>query len=38
MESPPGELMDNMLAALETHLGGALAHDDLSIVFAQCGV
>ena len=36
--SPPGELMDNMLAALETHLGGAIAHDDLSIVLAQCGV
>lgn len=36
--SPSGELMDNMLAALETHLGGAIAHDDLSIVLAQCGV
>ena len=35
--SPPGELMGNMLAALEAHLGGAIAHDDLSIVLAQCG-
>ncbi|MDP2760336.1 MAG: SpoIIE family protein phosphatase [Sideroxyarcus sp.] len=36
--SPPGELMGNMLAALEAHLGGVIAHDDLSIVLAQCGV
>jgi len=34
--SPPGELFDNILCALEAHLGGDAAHDDLSIVLAQC--
>jgi serine phosphatase RsbU (regulator of sigma subunit) len=27
---------DNILSALEAHLGGGKAHDDLSIVIAQC--
>ncbi len=35
--SLPDELLDNILAALETHLGGCVAHDDLSIVLARCG-
>jgi serine phosphatase RsbU (regulator of sigma subunit) len=34
--SPPEELFDNIISALETHLGGGIAHDDLSIVLAQC--
>ena len=33
--SLPDELYDNILSALETHLGGAIAHDDLSIVLAR---
>ena len=36
--SPPSELFDNILSALETHLGGGIAHDDLSMMLAQCGV
>ena len=36
--SPPDELFDSILSALEAHLGGGLAHDDLSIVLAQCGI
>lgn len=36
--SPPDKLFDNILSALETHLGGGIAHDDLSMVLAQCGV
>ncbi|MBI5438948.1 MAG: fused response regulator/phosphatase [Nitrosomonadales bacterium] len=36
--SPPDELFDDILSALETHLGGGIARDDLSIVLAQCGV
>jgi serine phosphatase RsbU (regulator of sigma subunit) len=36
--SPPDELFDNILSALETHLGGGIAHDDLSMVLARCGV
>jgi len=36
--SPPDELFDNILSALETHLGGGIAHDDLSIMLARCGV
>ena len=36
--SPPDELFDNILSALETHLGGSVAHDDVSLVLAQCGV
>ncbi len=35
--SPPDELFDNILSALEAHLGGGIAHDDLSMVLAQCG-
>jgi len=35
--SPPTEFMDNILSALETHLGGCVAHDDLSFVLARCG-
>lgn len=35
--SLPGELFDNILSALETHLGGGIAHDDLSMVLARCG-
>jgi PAS domain S-box-containing protein len=35
--SPPEQLFDNIISALETHLGGGIAHDDLSIVLAQCG-
>ncbi|MDO8464284.1 MAG: fused response regulator/phosphatase [Gallionella sp.] len=36
--SPQDELFDNILSALETHLGGGIAHDDLSIVLAECGL
>jgi len=36
--SPPEKLFDNILSALETHLGGGAAHDDVSMVLAQCGV
>jgi len=36
--SLPDELFDNILSALEAHLGGGLAHDDLSIVLARCGI
>jgi len=36
-ESPPDKLFDKILSALETHLGEGIAHDDLSIVLAQCG-
>jgi serine phosphatase RsbU (regulator of sigma subunit) len=35
--SPPDELFDNILSALEAHLGGGPAHDDLSMVLARCG-
>ncbi|MDD5300115.1 MAG: fused response regulator/phosphatase [Gallionella sp.] len=34
--SPPDKLFDNIIFALETHLGGNVAHDDLSIVLTQC--
>jgi serine phosphatase RsbU (regulator of sigma subunit) len=30
------KLFDNIQSSLETHLGGATPHDDLSIVLAQC--
>jgi len=36
--SPPDELFDNILSAFEAHLGGCVAHDDLSMVLVQCGV
>jgi serine phosphatase RsbU (regulator of sigma subunit) len=36
--SSPDKLFDNILSALETHLGGCAAHDDLSMVLARCGV
>ena len=36
--SPPDKLFDGILSALETHLGGGIAHDDLSMVLARCGV
>jgi len=36
--SPPEKLFDNIFSALETHLGGGVAHDDVSMVLAQCGV
>lgn len=36
--SPPEELFDNILSALETHLSGGVAHDDLSMVLARCGI
>ena len=32
------KLFDNILSALEAHLGGGIAHDDLSIVLARCGI
>lgn len=35
--SPPGELFDGIVAALDAYLGECTAHDDLSIVLAQCG-
>ena len=35
--SPPEALFDNILSSFETHLAGSAAHDDLSIVIAQCG-
>jgi len=35
--SPPDRLFDNILSALEIHLGECLAHDDLSLMLAQCG-
>lgn len=35
--SPQDKLFDNILSALETHLGGGIAHDDLSMVLARCG-
>jgi len=34
--SPPDELFNNLITALDTHLGTRIAHDDLSIVLAQC--
>jgi serine phosphatase RsbU (regulator of sigma subunit) len=34
--SPPDELYGNLISALSTHLGGGVAHDDLSIVLAEC--
>ena len=34
--SKPDELFENILSSLETHLGGGVAHDDLSIVLVQC--
>ena len=36
--SPPDKLFDDILSALETHLGEGIAHDDLSMVLARCGV
>ncbi|MFZ2524133.1 MAG: fused response regulator/phosphatase [Candidatus Ferrigenium altingense] len=36
--SPPDKLFDNILSALENHIGGGIAHDDVSMVLAQCGV
>lgn len=36
--SPSDKLFDDILSALETHLGGCAAHDDLSMVLARCGV
>ncbi len=36
MISQPEELFDNIISALEIHLGENIAHDDLSIVLAQC--
>ena len=36
--SQQDKLFDNILSALETHLGGGIAHDDLSMVLARCGV
>ena len=35
--SSPEEMFGNIISALESHLGGGVAHDDLSIVLAQCG-
>ena len=35
--SQPEKLFDNILSALESHLGGLIAHDDISLVLAQCG-
>lgn len=34
--STPDKLFDNILSALETHLGGGAAHDDISMVHVQC--
>jgi len=36
--SPPDKLFDHILSALEVHLGGSAAHDDLSMVLIQCGI
>lgn len=36
--STPDKFFDNILSALETHLGEGVAHDDVSMVLAQCGV
>ena len=36
--SPSDKLFDDILSALEAHLGGGIAHDDLSMVLARCGV
>jgi serine phosphatase RsbU (regulator of sigma subunit) len=36
--SKPDKLFDDILSALEAHLEGGVAHDDLSMVLAQCGV
>jgi len=33
--SKPDELFENILSSLETHLGGGVAHDDLSIVLVH---
>ena len=35
--SPADRLFDNILGALEHHLGRVSPHDDLSVVLAQCG-
>jgi len=35
--SQPDELFDNIISALESHLEGGIAHDDISIVLARCG-
>ena len=32
------KLFDDILSALETHLEGGIAHDDLSMVLARCGI
>ena len=34
---PHEQMFDHILSELETHLGNAVAHDDLSMVFARCG-
>jgi len=36
--SPADMIFDNILSAVETHLGGITAQDDLSIVLARCGI
>ena len=36
--SAPDGLFDNILSALEAHLEGGIAHDDLSMVLARCGI
>lgn len=36
LTSPPDELFNNLITALDTHLGDKIAHDDLSILFVQC--
>lgn len=35
--SRPDELFGNIISALESHLEGGVAHDDISIVLARCG-
>ena len=32
------ELFGNILSSLDSHLAGGVAHDDLSVVLAQCTV
>ena len=34
--SPPDKMFDNILSALEIHLGVGVAHDDISMVQVQC--
>jgi serine phosphatase RsbU (regulator of sigma subunit) len=36
--SKPDELFENILSSLETHLGGGVAHDDLSIVLVHSSI